>query len=192
MHTPDHDTAVPGGFPIRDARQLRQLMDLPPYLRTLMVTDGTVTNSLEAYFWEQVAVQNLGQQVTRLDRELPQLELHPGDSVLRRRVRLVGTGSQRPYVFAESFLRLELLPDGLRQDIEAGKLGIGELLRECELETYRELLDFGVESVGGLAELLQVAEDDPLVYRTYRIAFHHHPMILITEKFPLARFAPAD
>ena len=34
---------------------------LPPLLRILLVTDGTVTKTLEAYYWERISVDQLAQ-----------------------------------------------------------------------------------------------------------------------------------
>ena len=161
------------------------MASLPPFLRTLLVTDGTVTKSLEAYFWEPVAVENLGQEVVPLARDTPWLGLERGAEVLHRRVRLVGGHSGTVYAHAESRIRLTRLPADLRDELRQGRIGIGELLRECGLETYRELLDFGVGPVQGLAHVFTVP-DETLVHRTYRIAVGHQPAILITEHFPLS------
>ena len=162
---------VPGGIITNSKNESLHMEALPPFLRTLLVTDGTVTKHLEAFFWEQVEVENLGQSETRLERDVDWLEMHAGEAVLHRHVRLHGADSGRVYAHAESLIRLDSLPDKLRADLLQGRIGIGELLREKGLETYREILD-----VGKL--------DDERVYRTYRIVINHHPAILITEEFP--------
>jgi chorismate-pyruvate lyase len=182
---------VPEGFPLGSGDQALDFGALPPFLRTLLVTDGTVTKSLEAYFWESVQVENLGQSLERLTHDVEWLEVVAGDEVLRRRVRLVGETSGRIYTYAESLLRLGQLPPGLQEPIRQGRIGIGELLRECGLETYRELLDFGVEAVGEQAATFNHREATGLVFRVYRISLGHHPAILITEKFPLSLYRAA-
>lgn len=166
---------VPGGIVTNSRNETLHMEALPPFLRTLLVTDGTVTKHLEAYFWEQVEVENLGQAETVLEREVPWLEMRAGDAVLQRRVRLHGAESGRVYAHAESLIRLASLPDRLRADLLEGRIGIGELLREKGLETYREILDVGKRG-------------DDRVYRTYRIVINHHPAILITEEFPCALY----
>lgn len=167
---------VPGGIITNSRNETLHMEALPPFLRTLLVTDGTVTKHLEAFFWEQVEVENLGQAQTTLERDVPWLEMRAGDAVLRRRVRLSGAESGRVYAYAESLIRLSSLPEKLRLDLLAGRIGIGELLREKGLETYREILDVGKGEQG--------EEGGQRVYRTYRIVIHHHPAILITEEFP--------
>lgn len=164
---------VPGGIVTNARDELLDMARLPAFLRTLLVTDGTVTKHLEAYFWEPVDVVNLGQNEIRLEAPAPWLDLGVGELVLRRRVRLVGGASARIYAEAESLVRLSCLPERLRQELLAGSIGIGELLRERGLESYREILDLG-------------AKEAERVYRTYRIVIGHEPAILITETFPCA------
>lgn len=162
---------VPGGILTNSKNELFSMERLPPFLRTLLVADGTVTKSLEAFFWEQVAVENLGQALLRLTQDVPALELLTGAMVLERRVRLLGVESGRAFALAHSLIKLEALPAHLREDLQQGRIGIGELLRERGLETYREILDMGQST-------------DDAIYRTYRIVIQQQPAIMITETFP--------
>ena len=164
---------VPGGVITNSKNEQFHMERLPPFLRTLLVADGTVTKSLEAFFWEQIEVENLGQAPIRLEHEVPALELLAGATVLERRVRLRGLESGREFALAHSLIKLDALPVHLREDLQQGRIGIGELLRERGLETYREILDVGQSTL---------AED--AIYRTYRIVIHQHPAIMITETFP--------
>lgn len=166
---------VPGGIVTNSQNVEFHMERLPPFLRTLLVADGTVTKSLEAFFWEQVAVENLGQSLIPLAQDVPALDLPAGATVLERRVRLLGMESDRAFAQAHSLIKLEALPLHLREDLQLGRIGIGELLRERGLETYREILDVG-----------QSASIDDAIYRTYRILIQHQPAILITETFPCA------
>ena len=169
---------VPGGIVTNSKNEMFHMERLPPFLRTLLVADGTVTKSLEAFFWEPVAVENLGQALTQITQPAPALELPAGASVLERRVRLVGTESRRTFAFAHSLIKLEALPVHLRDDLQQGRIGIGELLRERGLETYREILDVGQSDTSEES----ISEEN--IYRAYRIVIHHQPAIMITETFP--------
>jgi chorismate-pyruvate lyase len=174
---------VPGGMVTNSKNVEFHMESLPPFLRTLLVADGTVTKSLEAFFWEQVAVENLGQAPLCLAHSVPALELPAGATVLERRVRLMGMESGREFAQAHSLIKLEALPTHLREDLQQGRIGIGELLRERGLETYREILDVGQSEAmpGAIA-----GEKLDAIYRTYRILIQHQPAILITETFPCA------
>lgn len=147
---------------------------LPAFLRVLLTTDGTVTNSLEAFFWEPVAVETIAQREMVLVEDTPHIERSAGDTVLARRVQLRGLDTDTRYVEAESLIRLDLLPANFQDELVAQKMGIGELLRDCGLETYREILEVGCD------------EETKNLWRTYRIVTDHHPFIQITEHFPLS------
>lgn len=163
------------------------MASLPAFLRTLLVTDGTVTKSLEAYYWEPISVAGVTQRVTQSEAAIDWLDVRSGEQVLARYVQLHGEHSHNIYANAFSIIRLELIPAELRAKLLDGSLGIGELIRSCGLETYRELMELGMTddfSLGG--EYGDVKEE--CVYRTYRITLNHQPAMLVTECFPIALF----
>ncbi|MFL0810135.1 MAG: chorismate pyruvate-lyase family protein [Agarilytica sp.] len=153
-----------------------ELAELPAFLRVLITTDGTVTSSLEAYFWEPVTVETKRQVPLVLAQAEPAINAAAGDEVLLRQVQLRGQYSNTVFVEARSLIRMDLLPENIRADLKKQKLGIGELLRDCELETYREILEVGKD------------EQCHHVWRKYRIVMEHRPFIQITESFPLNAF----
>lgn len=174
---------VPGGIITNSRKENLDLETMPPFLRTLLVTDGTVTKCLEAYFWEPVQVENLGQTQMTVPHDIEWVELKQGSLALFREVRLKGAKSGNVYAYAKSTLKLQRLPWELRDELLAGKIGIGEILRERGLETYREILDIGREIDESLASVFDTECCGELVYRTYRVVINHVPAMLITEKF---------
>jgi chorismate-pyruvate lyase len=179
---------IEGGI-IRNVREEAMDMEaLPPFLRTLLVTDGTVTKSLEAFFWENVSVEMRWQDQVWLTEPLPLLNAKLGDHAIKREVILRGKQSADIYAYATSFLRLDALSEQIKQQLIEGKIGIGELLREIGLETYREIVDFG-------REMYQVNKRESAdvsyvetIYRTYIINIGGKPAIQITERFPYRLF----
>lgn len=159
----------------------RAIQSLPAFLRALLVTDGTVTKILEAYFWEPVVVDTLYQEFIQVQDKIAWLEIQPGDRVLLRRACLRGGDSAHEYAQADSVIRAERVPDHFRQRLIDREIGIGALIRDSGLESYREVMDVGIEPACG-------TEGDWL-FRTYRITIDREPVILITEHFPLALFA---
>ncbi|MBI3610528.1 MAG: DUF98 domain-containing protein [Nitrospirae bacterium] len=158
--------------------------EMNPFLRALLVTDGTVTKFLEAYLWEPIRVEKLFQEETRSASAVPELELKSGDAVLLRRILLRGVQSGCVYTFAESHIRIDRLDVGIQNDLRQGRLGMGELLRDRRLETYREILDFGTEKAGKeLSAYFEIKEGDPIYFRRYRISVKGRPVIVIAEKF---------
>ncbi|MEA3278610.1 MAG: chorismate pyruvate-lyase family protein [Pseudomonadota bacterium] len=160
---------------------------LPPFLRALLVTDGTVTKILEAYFWEPVEVQTLQQDFVSAERSIDWIHVHPEDPVLFRRARLRGVDSGEVYATAVSVIRTELIPAALRQRLIDREIGIGVLIRDSGLESYREVLEVGVEAVEP-GKVTEPGRSD-IVYRTYRIIIEREPVILITESFPLRLYS---
>ena len=180
---------VPGGLITNCKAETFDFEALPPFLRTLIVTDGTVTKSLEAYFWEPVMVENLWQETAEVHDAVGWLGMKPGDVALLRDVRLKGGETGCVYAYATSLLRLEALPHQVREDLLAGRIGIGEILRERRLETYREILDIGRETDAPPDEVFDAGQNGEWVYRTYRVVLSHEPAMLITEKFPCQMYA---
>ena len=154
------------------------LSQLAPFLRVLLTTDGTVTKSLESYFWEPIKVTRIFQGEEVLARDAEAIGKVQGDSVLSRRVVLQGVHSQRDFVRAQSYVCLDLLPINIRLALQEERLGTGELLSESGLETYRELMAFG----------LSVNDSKREMWRTYRIMLRHQPCIQITEYFDTSLF----
>lgn len=171
------------------ARSSISLAALPPFLRTLMVTDGTVTKSLEAYYWEPVRIEDVIIRQTHAEAAIEWLDVATGEALIVRSVQLRGGVSRRLYASAFSIIRTAPLPASLQGRLLSGEIGIGELIREVGIETYRELLEFGATQdmtpFGGRA-----AEVD-CVYRSYRIVVDHRPAILVSECFPIHSFESA-
>lgn len=137
-----------GTIACRDGSR-RAIQSLPAFLRALLVTDGTVTKILEAYFWEPVMVDTLYQEFVAAEAAIPWVAIHPGDRALMRRVRLRGGDSGHEYARADSVIRAEHVPDHFRQRLIDREIGIGALIRDSGLESYREVMEVGVNPSTG-------------------------------------------
>lgn len=167
---------------------LIDLRELPPFLRTLLVADGTVTKSLEAYFWQPISVKPLHQCVEALEHSQSGLPAEVGDEVMRREVLLQGTDNEQVYAAARSYLWLDKLSPELREALELGKIGIGELLREQGIETYREIIELQYLHELPPEDELLMNISMPAVARSYRIRVSGEPAFLVTEYFPLDQY----
>ncbi len=152
---------------------------LPPFLRALLVTDGTVTKIIEAYFWEPVVVDTLRQEFVVAGDAIPWVHITGDERIMVRRARLRGADSGREFAHAFSVIRTELIPAQFRKRLIDREIGIGALIRDSGLESYREVMEVGIEP--------DTANDDA-VFRTYRIIIAGEPVILITETFPLTLY----
>lgn len=153
--------------------------NLPPFLRVLLSTDGTVTKSLEAFFWETVNVENCGQSSTTLTAPNMVIQCHKGEQVLLRHVTLRGSDTGTLYAKASSLICTKRLPKRARDALMDGVLGIGEMLRECGLETYREIVAIGSEAI----------DEQTWIWRRYKIDMAKQVVMQITEHFPLRLYA---
>ena len=157
--------------------------------RVLLMTDGTVTDVLEAYANEPIRVKKLNQTFDIVDSEQPELDLPSTERVLRREVLLHGVASGKNFLYADSVL----WPDELHPELVAGLLGsdtpLGRLLAKYRVETFREIVALGFEPAGPCAGYFEIDPTTKLVFRTYRIIINGRPVVRITEKFPVTLFA---
>ncbi len=167
---------VPEGIVTNRQGEILDLRELSPFLRTLLVTDGTVTKSLEAFFWEPIKVITQVQKRLELEEPCPLLNVAEGADVIQREVCLQGSASNNVYVYASSVILTAALSEQQIQLMLEGAIGIGELLRELGLETYREIVDFGESAA------LDVPSGS--IYRTYLIHIAGQSAMQITEHFP--------
>ena len=159
--------------------------------RMLLVADGTVTNLLEAYASEHIAVVKLQQATEPAPRALADLDVRAHDEVLRREVLLRGRDSGRTLVYALSHIVPSRLDPAVKQGLLDSVKPIGRLLEENRVETFREILSAGREPSAGLGIHFGIGRDALLVSRTYRIVAGGRPVMLITEKFPTDAFGNA-
>lgn len=159
---------------------------LSPIVRVLLVTDGTVTRTLESYFGEAIAVDVLEHAERASELSYPQIDIAVGDHILHRYVRLLGRVTRKVYAVAESVAVLEHISEQMRRQLIQEHKGIGELLRENRLETYRELLTANLTTADQWAEHLQLTPTAEVVTRDYRIYQGGRAVLLIREVFPAA------
>jgi chorismate-pyruvate lyase len=164
------------------------MQDLSPFQRILLTTDGTVTEILEAQFWEPIKLIKLFQEKRSSTFAVPYLELKRGTDIIVRKILLQGNKTNTNYLYAESILVPEKLDAHLQEDLINTDKPLGRLMIEDKTETYREILSCQMEKAHELGEYFDHDQESNLISRTYRIFAHKKPIILITEKFPETAF----
>ena len=159
-----------------------------PFQRILLTTDGTVTEILEAQFYEQIQLVKLFLDTRLSEADIPFLQVKAGTEVLVRKILLQGGESKTNYIYAESLLVPEHLDAALQSALHTTSKPIGRLLIEAKTETFREILTCRKEKAEELAEHFSIGQDAQLISRTYRILANNKPIMLITEKFPEQAF----
>lgn len=177
------------GLFIAQAERLAGLADirldvLSPFLRALLVIDGTVTKFLEAYTLEPIDVHRLHQTTASLTEADPWLDAPAGASMVHRFTVLVGRESDRLYAWAESRIILERLSRSMRAGLDVEREGLGKILLDSAAETRREGLWYGLETRHDLPPEVARRCDGRFVTRAYRVIANGLPLMTITERFP--------
>jgi len=172
-----------------DSDYVIDLKKIPPFLRTMMVTDGTVTKSLEAWFWEPISITPINNTLNVLTKGIYGLEVEAGDKTLQREVYLKGNHTKQIFAAARSTVSLKHLPEKIGNQLEEGRIGIGELLREQGVETYRDIFDVNYLKFSPKDDVLLNQFPGEIVSRSYRIRVNGHPAIIVTEFFPIGIYS---
>jgi chorismate-pyruvate lyase len=159
--------------------------------RILLISDGTLTDTLEAAFLEPIALQKVALDIGPAPRPVVELDLAAGENVMERKIFLRGESSGRAYVYAESVLVLDRLPPRFREELVESDMPMGRLWSEHKLETWKELLDIGRHPMGPMAACFGVQGTDCLV-RRYRVISGGRPLMSIAEHFPATYRKPGE
>lgn len=144
---------------------------LSSYHRSVLLTDGTVTRTLEAHVLEPVEARCTAQRETTAAADHDGwLDVPPEEKVLVRKVDLVGARTGTRYARAESLIALGRLPAAFSAALETEAAGIGGALQTTSSESYRQLLFYGRTS-------------DAVCARCYRIYINRRPALVIREWF---------
>ncbi len=160
------------------------LRALTPFHRALLAIDGTVTKFIEAYTMEPVDIIRLNQETQSLCADHVWLEAPKGTAVIARQVLLRGKYSYTLYAYAVSLIVPDRLQDFIKEGLQVDGEGLGRILYNSRVETYREVLWYGKERFEELPAAIRHLVGVEFISRTYRIIAGGHPVMLINEKFP--------
>ena len=158
--------------------------ELSSFQRILLTTDGTVTEILEAQYWEAIGVEKLCHQQIRTQTAIAALDLPPGSEIIKRQVLLKGINSATVHIFAESILIPSRLDPEIQSALANTQQPIGQLMNNKRMESFREILSCCRETAGDLAIHFDIEKTDFLFSRSYRVFANGRAIMLITEKFP--------
>lgn len=159
-----------------------ELTQLSPLQRILLITDGTLTEILEAHLLEPIELVKLSQRVFEPDVGIPSFS-KPSQSLLERKINLRGARSRRIYVYAESLLVVGRLDPQFRAELMESEIPLGRLWHKFRLETYKELIGVDSRPAGALATSLDCSANASLLARTYDVVSAREPLMRISEYF---------
>jgi chorismate-pyruvate lyase len=153
-------------------------------LRILIATNGTLSRVLEVVANDEIVVQIVEQQIHDTAPKISGLEQLAISRVLQRRILLKGQSTGNPFVAAESWIAVDLLPPGIMTRLMTTDCPIGEAIATSCLETFKEPPQVWI---GELPDWLSPAEyrNSQLgtVGRRYRIFSGGRPILIVTEYF---------
>jgi len=177
-------------LPLRDNQQIWP--QLAPITRALLSTDGSFTLMLQSLSSEDIKPSVLRHQQLRAAGNGLDGCFEEGELLLQRAVLLKTAQSGRNLVYADSSIAVERLPAGMQQSLLDGSQPIGLLLRTSRLETYRELIDWGVCADGQADDVKRHLAPQELLYRRYRIDAGGQALMHVCEYFCASLFAPDE
>lgn len=150
-------------------------------MAALQRTTGTVTEFLEHLAGEPIDADVLSQDAGPAGSDNP-LGLVSHAELVRRTVLLTGRTSGRRFVYAESAIAVERLPDAVRQRLELSRDPIGRVLTDHGISVRRDPLAGPVVAVGHAARIANLLNGVALS-RRYRITLGSDTAIVVSEWF---------
>jgi chorismate-pyruvate lyase len=120
--------------------------------RVLLISDGTLTDIVEAAFLEPIELVKIGAAVYTAGSPIEALALEAGSSVMRREILLKGGRSRATYVHAESLVALDAVEPDFREELLNSTRPMGRLWVQHRLETRKEILKVWLRPAAELAE----------------------------------------
>lgn len=154
----------------------------------LLTINGTATDILEAYMFEQIRVFKLTAQLVSLVQNIPIMHLKEGTQVLIRKILLLRRISRKNFIYADSIIVPERLDKKFRNALLETKMFMGKIWFELRVETFKEIVDSNKEAADDLADYFNIQPSDNMFSRTYRIITNRNVVMMITEKFPESCF----
>jgi chorismate-pyruvate lyase len=149
----------------------------------MLISDGNLTEMLQAAFLEPIIVTKLQNKASRTCQEIGELQLSTGSKIVSRQVKLSGSHSGHLYVYAETVLAADRTPSEFLSELQNTEKPLGDLLRENDLCGHKDLIS--AEWVPGNAE-------GPIytafINRRYIVVHKQLPIALISEHFICCQF----
>jgi chorismate-pyruvate lyase len=156
---------------------------LSPLQRILLITDGTLTEILEAHFLERIELVKLAERLLTVSELGAALPADPDERVMERKINLRGAQSGRLFVYAESLIFVDRLEPTFQTELLETNIPLGRLWRSHRLETFKQLAGVTSGPAGELAAHLACAADAPVLGRSYDVFSTRRLVMRIAEHF---------
>jgi len=162
-------------------KDIEKEIHITPFLRALLLTDGSITTLLEAFKSCEIKITGLKQKIVEADEKLSEeLNINPGEMINEREVIL--SAEQKPLVYAKSYAVILRLDICAKNDILKTNAPIGKILKKHKVETHREIQEIGIKSDAEIAKILNL-NNNKILFRIYLIIHKNMPLMKIEEYF---------
>jgi len=155
------------------------------FQKTLLVTDGTVTNLLKLYTQKKITIEKINQEIVLSGIKESKLCEHE-TPVLKREILL--SHKKENYVYANSFFIFENMSRKSQYALLETDRPIGLLWKEERIHTFRDIIEIRVELCDNLTSFFDVPRGTKFLARTYLVYNNNNKLGMITEKFPITYF----
>jgi chorismate-pyruvate lyase len=156
---------------------------LTPLQRILLITDGTLTEILEAHFLERIELVKISERMLTIAGCGAPLEGDAGEAVMERKIKLRGARSGTNHVYAESHVLVDRLEPSLQAELLGTNVPLGRLWRRHRLETWKDLVTIACRPAGELHVHLGCAAESAVLTRTYDVVSSRRLVMRIAEYF---------
>lgn len=156
---------------------------LTPLQRILLITDGTLTEILEAYFLERIELVKISQRMLTVGSSDIPLSAPAAEPVMERNIQLRGARSGRIFVHAESLVLVGRLEPAFQTELLETNVPLGRLWRRHRLETWKNLVSIVCGKAGEHHVLLGCDRDTLVLSRVYDVFSSRRLVMRITEHF---------
>lgn len=150
-------------------------------LNTILNQDGSVTRLLETLFQEPIEVELLNQHYQSADKNKVKGN-RDNEKRLYRNVFLTGSETDTRYLYATSVIRTDYLNAEIVEALLNQKIGIGKIIEQYKIETYRELLEIKPVDSDIMRSMFKTKGD--ISSREYEIYIDSVASIRIAEYYP--------
>lgn len=146
---------------LKDILKLEKMSNikLNSFEKILLINTGTTEQMLQVLFNSLTKVLIL-QQTEKND-------------IITRKINIISNDGKKILVSASSIIYVKNLPNKIIDEIRKGEKGIGMILLENKLETYKRIIEIGYNS------------SDSIIYRKYVLLSKNHIISKIVENFSI-------
>ena len=152
--------------------------------RVMLACDGTLTDVLEVAFQEPIKVLKLAMHLHETGAACTLVDPDHAQRTIERRVVLAGSRTDTPYVYAESWIAVDRLPERMRELLFTSGAAIGRQWADCKLETRKELLTAKRLQDSRASAYIKTDPGVEWLDRAYRLFAGGLPIMVIKECFP--------